>query len=90
MRRPRHPERDRSKERYIQSNGKITTKELAELAEVTQQRIRKWKSEDKWDAAIAPRKKGGQKGNKNAAGKTPAKNRNARERKEAGRIEQKE
>jgi uncharacterized protein YjcR len=90
MGRPRHPERDRSKERYIQSNGKITTKELAELAEVTQQRIRKWKSEDKWDAAIAPRKKGGQKGNKNAAGKTPAKNRNARERKEAGRIEQKE
>lgn len=76
MGRPRHPERDKSKERYIQSKGKLTTKELAELAGVTPQRIRKWKSEDKWDTAIAPRKKGGQKGNKNAAGKTPAKNGN--------------
>ena len=70
MGRPRHPERDKSKERYIQSKGKLTTKELAELAGVTPQRIRKWKSEDKWDTAIAPRKKGGQKGNKNAAGKS--------------------
>lgn len=52
---------------------------MADLAGVTAQKIRKWKSEDKWDDALTPRKKGGQRGNKNAAGKTPAKkgNKNA-------------
>lgn len=81
MGRPRNPERDKSLERYLESDGKISTKELAVAAGVTESRIRKWKSEDGWDEALKnkPRKRGGQKGNKNAAGKTPAKkgNKNA-------------
>lgn len=81
MGRPRNPERDRSMKRYIDADGDITTKELAIAAGVPEVRIRKWKSEDKWEEALKkkPRKRGGQKGNKNAAGKTPAKkgNRNA-------------
>ena len=81
MGRQRNPERDRSKQRYIEAEGQITTKELAAAAGVPEVRIRKWKSLDKWDEALKnkPRKKGGQKGNKNAAGRTPAKdgNRNA-------------
>jgi hypothetical protein len=78
MGRPRNPQRDLSLERYIETNGEISTAELAKLAGVNESRIRKWKSEDKWEEALKkkPRKRGGQKGNKNAAGKTPAKNGN--------------
>lgn len=78
MGRPRNPQRDLSLERYIETDGEISTAELAKLAGVAESRIRKWKSEDKWEEALKkkPRKRGGQKGNKNAAGKTPAKNGN--------------
>lgn len=81
MGRPRNPERDRSMQRYIDSNGQISTAELAQLAGVPDVRIRKWKSEDCWEEKLKtqPRKRGGQKGNANATGKTPAKqgNKNA-------------
>lgn len=81
MGRPRNPERDKSLERYLESDGKATTKELAKLAGVPEVRIRKWKSEDGWEERLRtkPKKRGGQKGNKNAAGKTPKKkgNKNA-------------
>ena len=81
MGRPRNPERDKSMQRYLDADGKIETAELAKLAGVPEVRIRKWKSEDKWDEQLkkVPRKRGGQKGNKNAAGRTPKKqgNRNA-------------
>ena len=81
MGRPRNPERDKSLQRYLDADGKIETAELAKLAGVPESRIRKWKSEDSWEEALKkkPRKRGGQKGNKNAAGKTPAKkgNKNA-------------
>lgn len=81
MGRPRNPERDKSLQRYIDSGGEITTAELAQLAGVPDVRIRKWKSEDCWEEKLKnqPKQRGGQKGNKNAAGKTPAKqgNKNA-------------
>lgn len=81
MGRPRNPQRDMSLKRYLESDGKISTAELAKLAGVQESRIRKWKSEDKWEEALKkkPKKRGGQKGNKNAARKTPAKkgNKNA-------------
>lgn len=78
MGRPRNPERDLSLQRYIESGGEISTAELAKAAGVAESRIRKWKSQDKWEEALKnqPKKRGGQKGNKNAAGKTPAKNGN--------------
>lgn len=81
MGRPRRPERDQVMKIYLKNDGNITTKELAAAAGVPESRIRKWKSEDKWEEALKnkPKKRGGQPGNKNAAGKTPAKtgNRNA-------------
>lgn len=81
MARPRKPERDEAKKLYLQSGGKISTKELAAAVGVDDGRIRKWKSLDKWEDALQnqPKKKGGQPGNKNAAGSTPAKqgNKNA-------------
>lgn len=78
MGRLRNPERDLSLQRYIKAGGEISTAELAKAAGVPESRIRKWKSEDKWEEALKkqPKKRGGQKGNKNAAGKTPAKNGN--------------
>ena len=68
MGRPRNPERDKSLQRYLNADGKIGTAELAKLAGVPESRIRKWKSEDSWEEALKkkPRKRGGQKGNKNA------------------------
>ena len=52
MGRPRNPERDNSLQRYLESDGKISTAELAQLAGVPEVRIRKWKSEDNWDEAL--------------------------------------
>lgn len=81
MGRPRNPERDKSLQRFLDSNGQISTAELAQLAGVPDVRIRKWKSEDGWEEKLKkqPKKRGGQKGNTNAVGKTPAKrgNKNA-------------
>ena len=68
MGRPRNPQRDAAKQRFIDSGGTITTEENAALAGVTQSRIRKWKSEDKWLKSLPRRKRGGQPGNKNAGG----------------------
>lgn len=74
MGRNRNPERDKSLQRYLDSDGQISTKELAQLAAVPEARIRKWKSEDNWEEALKkkPRKRGGQKGNRNAATKKPS------------------
>lgn len=78
MARQRNPERIRSLERYIEANGKVTIAELAKVSGVSENQIRKWKSLDKWDSLLKskPKKKGGQIGNKNAAGKTPKKDGN--------------
>lgn len=78
MGRPRNPERDQSLQRYLDSGGNISTAELAAAAGVPEVRIRKWKSEDNWEEKLEkkPRKRGGQKGNRNATGKTPAKSGN--------------
>ena len=67
MARPRNEQREQSKQRYIESKGKITNKELAELAGVSPSQISRWKAADKWDDYLH-RKRGGQPGNQNAAG----------------------
>lgn len=66
--RARNPNRDAAKKTWLESGGTITTKELAEAAGVPEQRIRKWKSEDKWQEELSQKKPGGQRGNRNAAG----------------------
>lgn len=78
MGRKRNPERDKSLRRYIDSGGTMTLDELAAAANVPKARISKWKSEDKWEDKLkkAPKKRGGQRGNKNAGGRTPAKDGN--------------
>ena len=60
----------------------MTARQVAESVGTTAAQVRKWKSADKWQAVLEaqkpPRKRGGQPGNKNAAGAgAPAGNRNA-------------
>lgn len=78
MGRARNPERDKSLMRFLESGGKISLDELAGAAGVPKSRISKWKSEDKWEEKLRarPKKKGGQPGNNNAGGRTPAKDGN--------------
>ncbi len=77
MGRKRNLERDASLKRYLDSGGKATLAKLAEAAGVSKSCISKWKTEDKWDEQLkGSRRKGGQKGNKNAAGRTPKKDGN--------------
>lgn len=63
MGRPKNPQRGVCLKKYLDSGGTITTAQLAEEAGVPASRIRKWKSEDKWEEQLrnAPRKRGGQK-----------------------------
>lgn len=82
MGRPRDPRRDAAKDFFLASNGKITTKELAEKAGVPDSTIRKWKSADGWKVALekklSKRRRGGQPGNTNAVGAgAPLGNKNA-------------
>lgn len=78
MARQRNPNRDEAKKRWLESGGTITTKELSQFAEVPESRIRKWKSEDGWTEELNKKKRGGQRGNKNAAGfGAPLRNDNA-------------
>jgi uncharacterized protein YjcR len=76
--RPRHPMREVVMKKWIESGGKIKTKELAEEAGVPESSIRKWKSQDDWKAELGKKKRGGQPGNKNATGHgAPLRNKNA-------------
>lgn len=83
MARGRSPERDKARQIWLESGGKMTAKEVAEaVGGVKPEQVRKWKSLDSWAAALEaqkpPRKRGGQPGNKNAAGAgAPTGNRNA-------------
>lgn len=82
MARDRKPERDKARQIWLESGGKMTAREVAEAVGVKPDQVRKWKSLDKWQDALAeykPKKKrGGQPGNKNAAGAgAPEGNKNA-------------
>ena len=78
MARKRNPARDKAKSEWLKSSGKKPTKELAATYGVSEVQIRKWKSADKWKAELERKKRGGQRGNKNAAGHgAPKRNRNA-------------
>ncbi|MCM1059655.1 MAG: phage terminase small subunit [Eubacterium sp.] len=78
MARKRNPARDKAKSEWLKSGGKISTKQLAATYDVSEVQIRKWKSADKWQAEFERKKRGGQKGNKNAEGHgAPKGNKNA-------------
>lgn len=82
MARERNPERDKARQLWLDSDGQMSPKEVAEAVGVKPEQVRKWKSVDRWQAALEEqqpkRKRGGQPGNKNAAGAgAPLGNKNA-------------
>lgn len=82
MARERSPERDKARQLWLDSDGQMSPKEVAEAVGVKPEQVRKWKSVDRWQAALEEqqpkRKRGGQPGNKNAAGAgAPLGNKNA-------------
>lgn len=82
MGRERSPARDEARRIWLDSGGTMTARQVADSVGVKPEQVRKWKSMDGWQAALEaqkpPRKRGGQPGNKNAAGAgAPLGNRNA-------------
>lgn len=78
MARPRNPNREEAKRKWLMSGGKISTAELAQSCGVKPYRIRKWKSEDGWKQELEKKSRGGQRGNTNAVGHgAPRRNKNA-------------
>lgn len=82
MARERSPARDEARRIWLDSGGTMTARQVADSIGVKPEQVRKWKSMDGWQAALEaqkpPRKRGGQPGNKNAAGAgAPLGNRNA-------------
>ena len=79
MGRKRNPKRDKAYDLWAESGGKRKLADIAAELEVPESRVRKWKSEDKWENKIKEqnkkerskkphRKAGAPKGNKNAVG----------------------
>ena len=85
MARPRSPERDKARQLWLESNKSRLLKDIAAELQVSEEQVRKWKNQDKWDKVTLPngngnvtKHKGGQSGNKNASGHgAPKKNSNA-------------
>ena len=83
MPRARSHERDEAKEIWLKSKKTIKLKDIAAQLGVPENRVRKWKAEDKWEKGTlpnekgtkrsaekgdAPKKRGAPPGNKNAVG----------------------
>lgn len=79
MPRARDPNRDKAKELYLESDGKMLLKDIAEQLGKSDSQIRKWKNQDKWDNHLkgnvtnqskgnVTKQSGAPKGNKNAVG----------------------
>lgn len=85
MARPRSPGRDKARQLWLESGKSRQLKSIAEELQVSEEQVRKWKNQDKWDLVTLPngngnvtKRKGGQPGNKNAGGHgAPKKNNNA-------------
>lgn len=49
MPRSRSPNRDKAKQLYLESDGNIKLKDIADQLGIKDSQVRKWKSQDKWD-----------------------------------------
>ena len=66
----RSDERDAARAEYIarmEKDGEVNLRQLADDLHLKYDTVRRWKAKDGWDPP-APRKPGGQPGNKNAVG----------------------
>ncbi|MGI2294164.1 phage terminase small subunit [Paenibacillus sp. GXUN7292] len=92
MARQRSPDRDKAKQMWLESGGKMLLKDIAAALGVGDTLIRKWKNQDNWEADLnsnvtnesnsnVTNRKGAPKGNKNAVGNkggAPKGNQNAK------------
>jgi uncharacterized protein YjcR len=90
--RERSPDRDKAKQMWLDSRGKMLLKDIAAELGLGETQIRKWKSQDKWAADLnsnvtnetnsnVTKRKGAPKGNRNAVGNkggAPKGNQNAK------------
>lgn len=79
MGRQRDPRRGEAMRLFLEAEGRKQPRDIAEILHVPASRIRKWKSEDKWDAELAKppekrnvpkRREGAPYGNRNAVGRS--------------------
>lgn len=85
MPRPRSPNRDKALQLWLDSGRKRQLKDIAIELQVSEEQIRKWKNQDKWDKVTLPNAKGNVTnhkgapvGNQNAVGHgAPRQNKNA-------------
>lgn len=85
MPRPRSPNRDKALQLWLDSERKRQLKDIAIELQVSEEQIRKWKNQDKWDKVTLPNAKGNvtnhkgaPAGNQNAVGHgAPRQNKNA-------------
>ena len=85
MPRPRSPNRDKALQLWLDSGRKRQLKDIAAELQVSEEQIRKWKNQDKWDKVTlpnakgnVPNHKGAPAGNQNAVGHgAPKQNKNA-------------
>lgn len=85
MPRPRSPNRDKALQLWLDSGRKRQLKDIAIELQVSEEQIRKWKNQDKWDRVMLPNAKGNvtnhkgaPAGNQNAVGHgAPKQNKNA-------------
>lgn len=87
MPRARSPSREKAYKLWLASGKKRLLKDIAAELGVSEEQVRKWKCQDKWEKAtllkdeksnITKKKRGGQPGNKNAKGHgAPKRNKNA-------------
>ena len=85
MPRPRSPNRDKALQLWLDSGQKRQLKDIAAELQVSEEQIRKWKNQDKWDKVTLPNAKGNVTnhkgapvGNQNAVGHgAPKQNKNA-------------
>lgn len=71
----RSDKRDTAKAEYVARKSKgeeVSLREFAQELGISYQTIRNWKAADKWNEALPKRKRGGQPGNRNSAGKKNA------------------
>ena len=85
MARPRSPNRDKAFRLWKDSGKKRQLKDIAAELQVSEEQVRKWKNQDRWDKVTLPKtnsnvtkNKGGQPDNRNAMGHgAPKQNKNA-------------
>lgn len=58
MARPRSPNRDRAMQLWVESGKKRALKDIAAELQVSEEQVRKWKNQDKWDKVTLPNSNG--------------------------------